>query len=152
MQGPSGSVLLSSQSDSTTFLQPYYNGLRTTGFTNGGYYGSGANGADYTTHEASDATGGGYICFADLSSTSDSSTPKYNIRLSNQAGTTFYYGDDVEITGSILATLAPIGTITINKTLDGGSCALTYVSPAGTCYHGNLNTVSGGTVILSKDT
>ena len=126
------------------------NGFKTTGFANGAFYGSGAPGAaPATSHEPFDPTGGGFICFENLSSIVDSGTPKYNISLKNNAGTTNYW-PDATVRSAGWGSTSAIGTITVNKALDSSSCALTYVAPDGTCFHGNLNTADGAKNVILK--
>ena len=146
---PSGKALAGNNYDQVPVA-----GLITTKFGHGSFWGSGAPGADLTTHSASSSSGGGKICFENLSSTPAPSGITYNVKLKNAGGQNVN-PYDVVITG--IPAAQPQGTITVSLAL-GATFNCVYVSPNGTCYHAEfvaeaiMSSSAAGTVEMNEVT
>ena len=157
IEDSSGSITATSSS----FLQPYVANLRTTGFANGPFYGRDAPGAaPASTHDLSDSTGGGFICFENLSNTTATVANNVDVKLttianrdaSTPGGTADFYNPKTDAVLTMPHKFSAIGTITYRNNTEAGGCQITYVSPTGQCYHGDLNTdIHSGVLYLGKE-
>ena len=126
--------------------------LKTLKFGHGQFWGSGAPGADHTTHSAYAPSGGGKFCFDDLDS-ANVTGQTIKIRLRDPSSTYTWLGSTVdayndpygsELTGMPMVVTAPQGEVTISRGVKSTGCPCVYVNPDGDCYTGDLQDATSG--------